>query len=115
MTDILTPHEIVASLRDSGVIDKGTAHRLEQRIAAWAESQKAEGRSIGITEALRRAQATVARIKSAIQRAAAEKALRERGGPDPGPDAAIEAYARGYTDGAAAERRKSWTKPREND
>jgi hypothetical protein len=44
MTDILSPHEIVTSLHDSGVIDKGTAQRLEQRITAWADSQKADGR-----------------------------------------------------------------------
>jgi hypothetical protein len=31
-----------------------------------------------------------------------------------GPDAAKEAYARGYTDGAADERRKAWTEPKEN-
>ena len=70
------PHEIVASLCVSGVIDKGMAHCLEQRIAAWTDSQKAEGRRDGITEALRRAQATVARIRSAAQRLAAEKPLR---------------------------------------
>jgi hypothetical protein len=114
MTDILTPHEIVASLRDSGIIDKGTAHRLEQRIKAWAERQKAEGRKDGIVEAARKANVVLAAIKTAGQRAGAEKVLRplERLLPQ-GPDAAKEAYSRGYTHGAAAERRKSSTRPPE--
>jgi hypothetical protein len=43
MTDILSLHEIVTSLHDSGVIDKGTAQRLEQRMTAWAGGQKADG------------------------------------------------------------------------
>jgi flagellar biosynthesis/type III secretory pathway protein FliH len=103
MTDICTPHEIVGSLRDSGIIDTGTPRRLEQRIIAWAESQKAEGRRDGIADALRRAQAVVARIRSAAQRAAAEKALRaiEKLLPQ-GQPAIKEAYTRGYSDGAAA-------------
>jgi hypothetical protein len=55
MTDIFSPHQIATSLYDSKVIDKGTAHRLEQRITAWADSQKAEGRRNGIIEAARKA------------------------------------------------------------
>lgn len=114
MTEIPSPHEIVGSLCDSGVIDKGTAHRLEQRIKAWGESQKAEGRRDGIAEALRRAQAVVAKIRSVAQRAAAEKPLRaiEKLLPQ-GLPAIKEAYSCGYTDGAADERRKGWTKPKE--
>lgn len=111
MTDIFPPHEIAAFLYDSGVIDKGTAHRLEQRIAAWADSQKAEGRKNGIAEAAAKAKFAVAGIKNAGQRAAAQKVLRavERLLPQ-GPDAAKEAYTRGFADGAADERRKSWTR-----
>lgn len=114
MTDILPPHEIVTSLHDSGIIDKGTAQRLERRITAWAERQKAEGRRDGIVEAAAKARFVVAGIKSASQRAAAQKVLRavERLLPQ-GPDATKEAYARGYTDGAADERRKGWSKPKE--
>ncbi len=50
-------------------------------------------------------------IKSVSQRAAAHKVLRavERLLPK-APDATKEAYARGYTDGVAAERSKSWTR-----
>lgn len=114
MSEILTPHDIVTSLRDSGLIDRGTAHRLEQRIKAWAENQKAEGRKDGIVEAARKANIVLAGIRTAGQRTGAEKVLRELERLLPqGAPAAKEAYARGYTDGAAAERRKSWTKPTE--
>jgi len=50
MTDILSPIEIAQWLRDSGRISHGEAHRLEQRIKAWADGQKAEGRKNGIAE-----------------------------------------------------------------
>jgi hypothetical protein len=70
------PHDIAASLYDSGIIDKGTAHRLEQRIKAWAERRKAEGRRQEIVEAARKAKFVVTGIKSASQRAAALKVLR---------------------------------------
>ena len=114
MTEILSPIEIAKSLYDSGTIDRGTAHRLEQRIFAWANLQKAEGRKDGIIEAAQKAKFVVAGIKSAGQRAAALKVLRavERLLPQ-ADDARQEAYARGYQDGAAAERRKGWTKPLE--
>ena len=53
----------------------------------------------------------VARIRTAAQRAAAEKTIRAIENLLPQwPDAAKQAYARGHTDGAAHERRKSWTK-----
>lgn len=76
--DILDPHEIAQWLRDAGSISLGGAHRLEQRIIAWAEGQKAQGRKDGIAEALGRAQAVVARIMSAAQRTAADKSGRSR-------------------------------------
>lgn len=65
-------------------------------------------------EAVRKANFVLAGLKTAGQRAGAEKVLRalERLLP-PRPDAAKEAYSRGYSDGAAAERRKSWTRPPE--
>jgi len=111
MTDIFSHHEIVTSLCGMKVIDKGTAHRLEQRIKAWANSRKAEGRPDGIAEAARKANLVVAGIKSASGRAAAQKMLRavEKLLPQ-GPDAAKEAYARGYTEGVADERQKMKTR-----
>jgi len=107
MTDILPPHEIVTSLHDSGIIDKGTAQRLERRITAWAERQKAEGRRDGIVEAAAKARFVVAGIKSASHRAAAQKVLRavEKLLPQDG-GARHQAYARGHQDGATNERRK---------
>ena len=80
---------------------------MERRIAAWAESQKAEGRRDGIVEAARKAKFVVAGIRRPGQRARAEKVLRtlERLLPQ-GPDAAKQAYSRGFTDGAVHERRK---------
>jgi hypothetical protein len=114
MTDILSPHEIAQWLRDSGKISLGDAHRLEQRIIAWGNGQKADGRRNGLVEAVRKASIVVAGIKTASQNAAAQKVLRAIEGLLPkGPDATKEAYARGYTDGAADERRKTWTKPKE--
>src|ERR1700722_2731548 len=71
-----SPHEIAQGLHDIGRISQGDAHRLEQRITAWAASEKAEGRREGIAEAVRRAKIAVGGIKSAAQRAAAEKTLR---------------------------------------
>jgi flagellar biosynthesis/type III secretory pathway protein FliH len=108
MTDILlSPQDIVTSLSDSGEISKGTAVRLEQRITAWAESQKAEGRRDGILEAARRAKYVVAGIKSAGQRAAAEKVLRAiQRLLAHGDEARKEAYERGYKDGVTEQRRK---------
>lgn len=101
---LLSPHEIAQGLRDSGLISHGDAHRLEQRIAAWAANEKAEGRREGITESVRRAKIAVAGIKSAAQRAAAEKPLRaiQKLLPQDSPE-----YQRGYQDGTIDERRKA--------
>ncbi len=117
MTDILSPIEIAQWLRDSGCLSLGEAHRLEQRIFAWANLQKAEGRKDGIVEAARKAKFVAAGIKSAGQRAAALKVLRavERLLPQ-GDDARQEAYAHGYAAGAADERRKAGAKrPEKNE
>ena len=103
---LLSPHEIAQGLRDSGLISHGDAHRLEQRITEWAANEKAEGRREGITEAVRRAKIAVAGIKSAAQRAAAEKPLRavQKLLPQNSED-----YQRGYQDGTTDERRKART------
>jgi hypothetical protein len=116
LTEILPLHDIAQWLQDIGRISHGEAHRLEQRIAAWANTQKAEGRREGIIDAARKAKFIVAGIKSPGQRAAAEKVLHavERLLPQ-GSDERKEAYARGYTDGSTDERRKLRTKqPRES-
>jgi hypothetical protein len=114
LTEILPPHDIAQRLQDIGRISDGEAHRLEQRIAGWTDTQKAEGRPGGIVEAARKAQLVVAGIKSASQRAAAEKVLRavERLLPQ-GSEALKEAYGRGFTDGVVHERRKTRTQPKE--
>jgi len=100
---LLSPHDIAQGLHDIGRISQGDAHRLEQRITAWAASEKAEGRRDGIAEAVRRAKIAVAGIKSAAQRAAAEKPLRavQKLLPQGSED-----YQRGYQDGTIDERRK---------
>ncbi len=101
---LLSPHEIAQGLHDIGRISQGDAHRLQQRITAWAASEKAEGRREGIAEAARRAKIAVAGIKSAAHRAAAEKPLRAvQSLLPPGS----EDYRRGYRDGSHDERRKS--------
>jgi len=100
----LTPHEIAQALRDSGLLKPGDAHRLEQRIGAWADAKKAEGRREGIAEAVRKAKIAVAGIKSAAQRAAAEKPLRAVLSLLP---PGSEDYQRGYRDGSHDERRKT--------
>jgi hypothetical protein len=100
----LAPHEIAQLLRDIGRISHGEAHSLEQRITAWGESQKAIGHHEGIVEAVRRAKIAVSGIKSAAQRAAAEKPLRAVQKLLPNN---TEDYQRGYRDGTTDERRKS--------
>ncbi len=100
----LTPHDIAQLLRDIGRISNGEAHTLEQRIVAWGQSQKAIGHHEGIVEAVSRAKTAVLGIKSAAQRAAAEKPLRAVQKLLPGH---TEDYQRGYRDGTTDERRKS--------
>ena len=48
----LSPNEIVALLLDPGLIDRGTADRLETRIAAYGETRASEGRKDGIETCL---------------------------------------------------------------
>jgi hypothetical protein len=76
---LLSPEEIVSIVRDSGVIDRGTAALLEQRIVAYCESRAAqarvEGRIEGITEAIKKAQAMVNRTKGGRNRSGADKVL----------------------------------------
>jgi hypothetical protein len=92
----LTARDIVALLRDPGVIDAGTAHRLEARIIAYGKSCAEDGRNDGIRTCARRAAASAAGLKGASQRAGAEKVLRalERLLPFGGADQK-EAYLRG--------------------
>jgi hypothetical protein len=102
----LSPHEIAQGLRDTTRISLWESEKLEQRITEWAAKEKAEGRREGITEAVRRAKIAVAGIKSASQRAAAEKPLRavQKLLPQNSED-----YQRGYQDGTTDERRKART------
>ena len=102
----LSPHEIAQGLRDTTRISLWEAEKLEQRITEWAAKEKAEGRREGITEAVRRAKIAVAGIKSAAQRAAAEKPLRAVQKLLPQNS---EEYQRGYQDGTTDERRKTRT------
>ena len=59
----LSARDIATFLRDSGVIDAGTAHRLEMRIIAYGESRAGDGRREGIQTCGRRAAAAAAGIK----------------------------------------------------
>jgi hypothetical protein len=76
---ILTPQEIVSNLRDSGLIAPASAALLEQRIVAYSESRAAqareEGRLEGLTEAVKKAEATVDRTRGERQKSAAGKVL----------------------------------------
>jgi len=99
---ILSPHEIAAFLLDSGLIDNGTAYRLEDRIKAHGDKCASEGREKGIAAAAKKAAAVAASVKGAAPRAAAEKVWRavEALLPNGGRQAEKEAYARGYRDGS---------------
>jgi hypothetical protein len=100
-TPLLSPHEIATFLLDPGVIDKGTADRLEKRITAYGDSRESEGRKEGIATAARKAAAVAASIRGANQRAAAQKVWRAIEALLPhGREAEKEAYARGFKDGA---------------
>jgi len=101
MTDpILSARDITTLLSDSGVIDAGTAHRLETRIIAYGESRAGDGRKEGIEICARRAAAAAAAIRGASQRTGAQKVLRavERCLPHDEP-AQKEAYSQGFKDG----------------
>jgi hypothetical protein len=98
---LLSPHEIATFLLDSGLIDKGTADRLESRITAHGDSRASEGHTNGIAAAAKKAAAVAASVKGANQRAAAEKVWRAIESLLPhGREAEKEAYARGFKDGA---------------
>jgi len=94
-------HEITTLLLDAGVIDKGTADRLEKRITAYGDSRASQGRTEGIAAAARKAATVATSIKGANQRAGAQKVWQAIEGLLPhGREAAKEAYARGFKDGA---------------
>ena len=99
-TALLSPQEIVANLRDSGVIDAGTARRLEIRIIEYGESRSGDGRKEGIEACARRAAAAAAAVRGGSQRTGAQKVLRavERLLPF-GGETQQEAYSRGFKDG----------------
>ncbi len=99
----LSARDIATLLLDSGVIDAGTARRLETRIIAYGEGRAGDGRKEGIEACARRAATAAAAIRGASQRTGAEKVLRavERCLPHGGP-AQKEAYSRGFKDGVEA-------------
>ena len=57
---LFSARDIATHLKDSGVIDAGTAHRLETRIVAYGESRAGDGRREGIQACVRRAAAAAA-------------------------------------------------------
>ena len=76
---VLTPQEIAAHLCDAGVIDRATAAMLEQRIIAYgetlAERAREAGRIEGLTEAIKKAEATSNRTKGDRQKAGTDKII----------------------------------------
>jgi hypothetical protein len=99
---IFSPQEIARFLLDSGLIDRGTADRLERRVISFGDGRASEGRKEGIATAARKAAAVAASLKGANQRAAGEKIWRAIQAllPNHGREAEKEAYARGFKDGA---------------
>jgi hypothetical protein len=108
----LTPHEIAAFLLDSGLIDKGTASRLETRIAAYGDSRASDGHKQGVVTAARKAAAVAGSLKGANQRAAAEKVWRAIEMLLPHSREAEQAYARGFKDGAGHRSKRQRQGPR---
>ena len=100
--ELISPEDIATWLYDSCHIrDKGTKQLLESRIGAWAASQRERGKREGVLAAVRRASATVARIRGASPRATGDKVLRaieELLQQD--AEEGREAYIRGYQDGS---------------
>jgi hypothetical protein len=111
---VFSPHEIATFLLDSGFIDKGTAHRLEKRIAAYGESCAHQQRRQGIEAAVRKAASIAASMKSDSQRLAAQKVWRGIQSllPERSREAEREAYARGFKDGAEHRSRQQQTPAR---
>jgi hypothetical protein len=108
----LSANDIATLLLDSGVIDAGTAHRLEMRIIAYGESRAADGRNEGIETCARHAATAAAAIRGVNQRAGAQKVLRavrqvlRHGGP-----AQKEAYSQGFKDGVETQLKRERQKP----
>jgi len=103
----LSARDIAAFLQDSGMIDAGTAHRLETRIIAYGDSRAGDGRKEGIAACARRAATSAAAIKGASQRTGAQKVLRavEQLLPHGGA-AQKEAYSQGFKDGVETQRKR---------
>jgi len=118
MTDaaVLTPQEIAAYLCDAGQIDRAAAVLLEQRIIAYgetlAERAREAGRIEGLTEAIKKAEATSNRTKGDRQKAGTDKIIWAMQGLLPA-EAALrreiakakdQGYRRGYRAGQQSKR-----------
>ncbi len=110
---VFSAREIAEFLLDSGLIDKGTADRLEKRITAYGHGRASEGRKEGIATAARKAAAAAASVKGVNQRTAAEKVWRavETLLPNHGREAEKEAYARGFKDGVELQQKRQQHRP----
>lgn len=98
MSDLITPAEIAASLRHSGNLTANEAARLEQRIIAWANAQKAADHERGIRDAYAEAYAAIANIRRATERHGAQMALYAIRKLLPKTS---EDYQRGFADGTS--------------
>jgi hypothetical protein len=96
---LLSPSEIASMVYDSGHIrDRGTATRLEQRIAAYGTSKGIEGQTQGLVKAARAAYRALAGIKGANNRAAAARIVRAIESLLPTDEKFKQGYAEGWTD-----------------
>ena len=105
--DLLSPQELAQYLLDAGEIHPLTKVSIEQRMTAWAEKARAEGRVEGIGAALRKAETVVRLMRGERQKDAARKVLGALRGLLPEEKAAqmeiakarSEGYRHGYRDG----------------
>jgi len=96
---LLSPSEIATTVYDSGHIrDKGSAHRLEQRIVAYGDAMGTEAHTKALVQAARKAHSTLAGIKGANNRAAAGRIVRAIESLLPDDAKFKEGYAVGYSD-----------------
>jgi hypothetical protein len=110
---VFSAREIATFLLDSGLIDKGTADRLEKRITAYGDRRAGEGRKEGVATAARKAAAVAASVKGVNQRAAAQKVWRavENLLPNHGREAEKAAYSRGFKDGVEIQQKRQQQRP----
>ena len=96
---LLSPSEIATTLYDCGHIrDKGSAHRLEQRIVAYGAAKGTEAHTKGLVKAARAAHGALAGIRGANNRAAAGRIVRAIESLLPDDAKFKEGYAVGYND-----------------